>query len=108
MPQPTRPVTDMDGYLKTPLADLFSLKGKTVIITGGARGLGLSFARACAEVGANIAAFDRLDTPHADFALLEADLGAKTRLYTVDVTDAEALEKRFAEVKREFGTIDCW
>jgi NAD(P)-dependent dehydrogenase (short-subunit alcohol dehydrogenase family) len=98
----------MNSYLKTPLADLFSLKGKTVIITGGARGLGLSFARACAEVGANIAAFDRLDTPHADFTLLESDLGVKTRLYTVDVTDAEALEKRFAEAKQEFGTVDCW
>src|SRR5690606_13162475 len=63
---------DLDNYRGpgSHVHDLFSLKNKTVVITGGARGLGLSFARACAEVGANIAALDLLPTPHADFALL--------------------------------------
>ncbi|OBT73468.1 hypothetical protein VF21_07290 [Pseudogymnoascus sp. 05NY08] len=100
-------VVDMDSYRKTHVSQLLSLASKTVVITGGARGLGLSFARACAEVGANIAAFDRLDTPHSDFALLESECGAKAKLYNVDVTDAAGLEAAFENVKRDFGSVDC-
>ncbi|PGH03981.1 hypothetical protein AJ79_07213 [Helicocarpus griseus UAMH5409] len=95
-----------DGYRHTALTDLFSLKGKTVVITGGARGLGLAFAWAVAEVGANVAVLDLLDKPHEDFYLLEKELGVKTKLYRVDVTDYEALERTFDEVKKDFGSID--
>jgi len=35
--------------------DLFNLKGKTAMVVGGNRGLGLSMAKALAEAGANIA-----------------------------------------------------
>ncbi len=31
------------------------LKGKTIVITGGSRGIGLAIAKACAKDGANIA-----------------------------------------------------
>lgn len=31
------------------------LKGKTVVITGGSRGIGLAIGRACARDGANVA-----------------------------------------------------
>jgi hypothetical protein len=48
---------------------------------GGARGLGLTFAWACAEVGANIAALDLLDIPHDDFALLHNELGVQAKFY---------------------------
>lgn len=110
MPSSASPkvVVDMDAYRKTHVSQLLSLASKTVVITGGARGLGLSFARACAEVGANIAALDRLDTPHSDFALLESECGAKAKLYNVDVTDAAGLEAAFENVKRDFGSVDCW
>jgi NAD(P)-dependent dehydrogenase (short-subunit alcohol dehydrogenase family) len=100
---------DLDNY-RAPgshVHDLFSLKNKTVVITGGARGLGLSFARACAEVGANIAALDLLPNPHADFALLSSELGAKAKCYQVDVCDASALETVFQQVRADFGTVDC-
>ena len=36
-------------------AELFSLKGKTALITGGATGLGLHFARTLAGAGAQVA-----------------------------------------------------
>ncbi|KAK2749544.1 hypothetical protein FQN55_003244 [Onygenales sp. PD_40] len=97
-----------DGYRRTALTDLFSLKGKTVVVTGGARGLGLAFSWAVAEVGANVAVLDLLDQPHDDFYLIEKELGVKAKLYRVDVTDYEALEKAFDEVKKDFGSIDCW
>ncbi|EXJ68029.1 uncharacterized protein A1O5_08644 [Cladophialophora psammophila CBS 110553] len=94
-----------DAYRKTNITDLFSLKGKTVVITGGARGLGLTFAWACAEVGANIAALDLLDEPHEDFALLHNELGVEAKFYRTDVTNLQLLTQTFAEVVRDFGHI---
>ncbi|WP_367158506.1 SDR family NAD(P)-dependent oxidoreductase, partial [Mesorhizobium sp.] len=38
------------------------LRGRTVIVTGAARGIGASYARALAAEGANVAACDVLDT----------------------------------------------
>ncbi|KAL1959968.1 hypothetical protein VTO42DRAFT_636 [Malbranchea cinnamomea] len=39
----------------------FSLKGRTALITGGARGCGLAFAEGLAEAGAGVAVFDVID-----------------------------------------------
>jgi len=36
------------------LLDLFNIKGKTAIVTGGGRGLGAQFAETMAESGANV------------------------------------------------------
>ena len=41
------------------IQELFSLKGKTAIITGGGRGLGQQIATAYAEAGANIVVCSR-------------------------------------------------
>ncbi|OQU97836.1 hypothetical protein CLAIMM_03716 [Cladophialophora immunda] len=95
-----------DSYRKTSVTDLFSLKGRTIVITGGARGLGLTFAWACAEVGANIAALDLLEKPHEDFALLHDELEVKAKFYRTDVTNLELLTQTFAEVVKDFGRID--
>ena len=43
--------------------------------------MGLSFAWAVGEVGANVAVFDLLDEPHGDFHLLEKELGIKAKFY---------------------------
>jgi sorbose reductase len=77
----TKPDVDINSYLRNSVQDLISLKGRTIVITGGARGLGLAFAFAVAEVGANVAIVDALDTPHEHYYRLEKEFNVKTKLY---------------------------
>jgi sorbose reductase len=72
---------DADGYLRRTVQDLFSLEGRTIVITGGARGIGLSFAFAIAEVGGNIAILDALEKPHEHFHKLEKEFKVKVKFY---------------------------
>jgi sorbose reductase len=58
----------------------FSLKGKVIVITGGGRGLGLTFGLAMAEAGASIACIDIHEQPHEDFAKLST-FGRKSGYY---------------------------
>ena len=47
---------------------------------GAAGGLGLNFASACAQAGANVAAMDVASVPPKDFALLEK-MDARVKYY---------------------------
>jgi NAD(P)-dependent dehydrogenase (short-subunit alcohol dehydrogenase family) len=62
------------------ILDQFSIKDKVVVITGGGRGLGLNFALALAQCGAQIAAIDLHQKPHDDFGKL-ASYGGKAKYY---------------------------
>lgn len=72
---------DPDGYLRRTVQDLFSLEGRTIVITGGARGIGLSFAFAIAEVGGNVAILDALEKPHEHFYKLQKEFKVKVKFY---------------------------
>ena len=61
---------DPDAFLTRSVQDLFSLAQRTVVITGGARGIGLAFAFAVAEAGGNVAILDVADEPHPHFLQL--------------------------------------
>jgi sorbose reductase len=62
-------------YRSRSVQDLLSLKGKTIVITGGGRGIGLALTRACVEAGGSVAVLDALSEPHEDFAGLKKDFG---------------------------------
>ena len=62
---------------RRPMSERFSLKDKTTIITGGARGIGMSLVEAVAEAGSNVAIFDRLDEPQIDLS----KLGVEAKYY---------------------------
>ncbi|KAJ0374160.1 hypothetical protein COL26b_007563 [Colletotrichum chrysophilum] len=78
-----QPKADVNRYLSNSVHDLLSLKGRTVVITGGARGLGLAFALAVAEVGGNIAILDAAQEPHDHFYRIEQEHEVKIKYYSV-------------------------
>ncbi|KAH6853134.1 D-arabinitol 2-dehydrogenase [Chaetomium sp. MPI-CAGE-AT-0009] len=103
----------------TPYAAPFSLANKTVAITGGGRGLGITLAGAVLEAGGSVACLDILPEPAADeWAALQkiakaSNLGLSYR--RVDVTDEEALATIFDEIDIEaaaqgspfYGCVAC-
>ncbi|HUE80479.1 MAG TPA: SDR family NAD(P)-dependent oxidoreductase [Pyrinomonadaceae bacterium] len=84
----------------------YDLKGKTVLITGGSRGLGLVLAREFAEQGARVAicARDREDLDRARVDLQSR--GAEVFTVPCDVTNGSEVEELIALVRDRFGRID--
>lgn len=72
---------DPDNFLNRNVWDLFSLKGRTVVITGGARGIGLALAFAVAEVGGNVAIIDASSEPHQHYSVLKERHEVKVEHY---------------------------
>ncbi|KAF6781497.1 short-chain dehydrogenase reductase sdr [Colletotrichum sojae] len=93
-----QPKGNINRYLDHSVHDLLSLKHRTVVITGGARGLGLAFALAVAEVGGNVAVLDAAEEPHEHFYEIEKKYGTKFKYYRSDVTKFDVLKASFDEV----------
>ncbi|HET6507238.1 MAG TPA: SDR family oxidoreductase [Baekduia sp.] len=80
------------------------LKGKVVLITGGARGVGAETARRLVAKGAKVALVDLDREP---LAALEAELGAANATSIVgDVTKLEDMEAAVDHALKAFGRLD--
>jgi gluconate 5-dehydrogenase len=89
------------------LQRLFSLEGKTVLVTGGYSGIGRTFAETYAELGANLALVARnADKVRAAAAEMGEKYGTRVVARAADVNDAAAIDSLVAEVAAEFGRID--
>jgi len=82
------------------------LKHKTIVITGAARGLGQKMAEAVARQGANIALVDLEEGELRETARLCAEAGGKAKLYAANVAEEAAVEGLFANVRKDFGSVD--
>jgi NAD(P)-dependent dehydrogenase (short-subunit alcohol dehydrogenase family) len=84
----------------------YDLAGKTVLITGGSRGLGLVLARGFADEGASIAICARdpreLERARADLGAR----GARVLAFPCDVTDRAQVRELIEVVTRHFGRVD--
>jgi NAD(P)-dependent dehydrogenase (short-subunit alcohol dehydrogenase family) len=86
--------------------DRFDLTGRTAVVTGSTRGLGRAFARALAEVGADIVIVGRDAEAAAEVAEELGGLGRRTHTVLADVTVRADLERVLAESVSAFGGVD--
>jgi NAD(P)-dependent dehydrogenase (short-subunit alcohol dehydrogenase family) len=86
--------------------DMFSLDGKVAIVTGASSGLGVAFAHALAEAGADVALgarrLDRLDETRAS---VEA-IGRRALAVATDVADPGSCRDLVEAAMLEFGHVD--
>jgi NAD(P)-dependent dehydrogenase (short-subunit alcohol dehydrogenase family) len=84
-----------------------SLTGKTALVTGSSRGIGADTVRYLAEAGANVVINYRNKAPRAEkLAGQLRELGVQALVVGADLTDATSVQALFAEVEREFGSLD--
>ncbi len=87
--------------------DRFRLDGRSVLITGGARGLGKAMAEALATAGASVAITARDPEAATAAAKVLADTtGAKTLGIAAEVTNAESVAAMVARTLDAFGAVD--
>ena len=86
--------------------DLFSLKGRTALITGGSRGLGLQMAEALGEMGARLAISARKKEELEEAVSRLASQGIKCSSFVCDVGKREAIAPLADAVLKQFGKID--
>lgn len=87
--------------------DAFSLQGRTAIVTGGYRGLGLAFARGLAEAGADVVMGARDEPACVDVAARLADeTGRTVRGLGLDVCDRSSGERAVTAALEATGRLD--
>jgi citronellol/citronellal dehydrogenase len=90
-----------------------TLAGKTILMSGGSRGIGLAIALRAARDGANIALLAKTDTPHPKLegtvhtaAEQIRDAGGRALPIVGDVRSDDDITRAVLETQGEFGGID--
>jgi len=75
----------------------FDLSGRTAVVTGGGRGLGLGISHALMEAGADVIVFGRSPLP-AGLSARAGELGRQVHLVALDLADSDAITAATHEV----------
>jgi NAD(P)-dependent dehydrogenase (short-subunit alcohol dehydrogenase family) len=87
-------------------ADLFNLAGRVAVVTGAASGLGQAMAIGLARYGADVACVDINEAGLSQTVEQIAALPQRALALRCDITQPEQVDHLFAEVDREFGSVD--
>ncbi|CAN5526164.1 SDR family oxidoreductase [soil metagenome] len=82
--------------------------GRVVVVTGGARGLGLGTARRFAAAGDLVVLADVDTVTGSEAASTLASAGARVTFIDLDVRDAEGVAASVEEIESSQGPIDVW
>lgn len=86
--------------------NMFSLEGKTALVTGAAYGIGFAIAEAYARAGAKIA-FNCRDKEHMEKALQDYQAkGIEAKGYYCDVTDEQQVADMVTRIGQDLGDVD--
>ena len=92
--------------MSTPIQTLFNLTGRTALVTGGSRGLGLQIAESLGEAGAKIMLSSR---KAADLEAAAVSLQAKgidTRWVAADASQPAEIARVAADAMQRLGQVD--
>lgn len=88
------------------IRQLFDLTGKTALVTGGSRGLGLQIAHALGEQGATIVLTSRKQAELDDAAARLKQAGIEADAIAADISQESAIGPLVAEAVKRLGHID--
>lgn len=88
------------------VTDMLSLKGKVAIVTGASSGLGVTFATALAESGANLEITARRTEKLNKVAGEIKALGVKVKPLQSDVTKEDQVKSLIDDTVKTFGRVD--
>ena len=87
--------------------NLFNLEGKTALVTGCKKGIGMAMAIALAEAGADILGVSAtLELENSDIEKAILGLGCKFKAYQADFSDRDSLYNFIKAVKADNPVID--
>ena len=92
--------------MSTPVLKLFDLTGKTALVTGGSRGLGLQIAEALGEAGARVLLTSRKASDLEESTAHLQAKGIDTRWIAADASQPAEIERVAADAMQRLGQVD--
>lgn len=88
-------------------SELFNLAGKTALVTGGSRGIGLAIAKGIAQHGGNIAIVARDEKQlSAAEKIIQSEAGKKVWTFAFDLANTKDIGSLFEKIVSETEGID--